>query len=391
VAGGSRHFGFFATATVLVIVIGAGSARAADSACKASFSATPNELLALPGSPPDRQGVPNDDRRFPAGVECTWEGLHSKPPDCDSHATIEEDRKIADDRRLIVVNFSWIDPESSSAAESLETKQSRLCIIFGCFKGRISKVFRAEFGPKTKIQYAGAEKLTLSDPGYTWASHQKDFFWRSDWRDYIDYEISPEAVETPSPVDKISCSKLPTMDAGRLSGDKLGCVSLEDDAPEAEKVCDWDVSVSKDQSMGEKYRVIDIRWVHNTSAWSGRDEIYVFACVDGGVETIFDNTFEFVRDIDFTSPHTLVLETGDCALPSRDGLAGCPTRELRLTYLWNPPLSAYVLRSVHIRPFGGSSDEESSLAATPSAERNKNSGMPDKSYGVRMPLRPAGN
>ena len=403
-ADASRHFRFFLITTIVILQFGA-RAFGADNACRALFSAKPEELLALAGSAPDVQF-----HNYPwlSGITCTWEGLKTEPPDCDWRTTIVEDRKISDDRRLLVASFARVGeapirPSGRSADE--REKARRRCFIFGCIGGQIERLLETDLGPQTKIQYASADRFTLADPAYSWASHQSNSYWVKDWGRYTDTVISPEAMETPTPSLKIPCKDLPAIDQNRLmlmedpTWHGTGCYSLtgeDPNAPDAEKndvFCDQTVTIERDQMIGENRRLVDLRTI-GTSAWSGHDEIYVFGCVSGLVKAIFDDIFNYVPDIDSRLPEKLTLSTGDCGLPSRGGLAGCPTREIRLTYMWNAELNAYLLRSAHISPFGGASDdeeEEPSPSAIPSpGERNKVTGAPIKSSAVLMPA-PHGN
>ncbi|MGD0073281.1 MAG: hypothetical protein ABSD31_02950 [Candidatus Binataceae bacterium] len=360
-----RNLKILIAAAFAVLLISIRPASADDSACKGLATAKPSDLLALPGV------ISHDLPWLPPGVSCTWEGLDSKPSGCDWQTTIVEDRKVGDDRRLIVASFNFAPADAALDRPRRWHPKSprRYAFIFSCADGRVKKVFEIEFGPETRILEAGIEKLTLTDIGSPpQPRFPRSFYWRKDWNDYVDYITSPEAVETPTPPQKIPCKDLRAIDKNRLMSmddptwHGEGCYSLtgeDPDAPNAEEngvFCDQTVALARDQMIGDSRRLVDVRSI-GASAGSGSDAVLIYGCVSGQIRAIFRAGFD-LSAIEDASLDRLVLWNTDCAGGSKSGLAGCPTREARLTYLWDDRLGAYLLRSAHFRPMNWSLHRE---------------------------------
>lgn len=128
------------TATVFAVLLFAPQpAFAADSACKGLSTATADALLA-------RQPAA-DGNRFDHGGGCY--NLEDDRDTCDWMVTLKEDRMIADQRRLIVLNKN----------HQLGSGDQDYVFVFGCVSGRIRMVF-SEVG--AEIKDASADKLILS-------------------------------------------------------------------------------------------------------------------------------------------------------------------------------------------------------------------------------------
>ena len=125
-----------------VLLFAAQPAFAGDSSCKGLSTATADALLA---SQPAADG-----NWFDHGEGCY--NLEDDQDTCDWMVTVKEDRMIADQRRLIVVNRN----------HQLGSGDQDYVFVFGCVSGRIKMVFSDDFEAGAEIRDASADKLILS-------------------------------------------------------------------------------------------------------------------------------------------------------------------------------------------------------------------------------------
>jgi hypothetical protein len=90
---------------------------------------------------------------YPHGTGCYPEDEEDEPDskECDWKVTVDEDRKIGNDRRLVVVSREHMT--GSGAYADLT--------VFGCRSGKVTEVFTGSFLYGTDIEEATADRLVL--------------------------------------------------------------------------------------------------------------------------------------------------------------------------------------------------------------------------------------
>jgi hypothetical protein len=127
-----------AAAILAATLFGVRSAFTGEFSCNDLLTANANRLIAIPTD------------GFSHGEPCYSDD--SRPPaHCDWNATIELDRMIGDDRRIVVVNSSHL---SGSGAWDY-------VFVFHCVSRRIRAVFQDRFLYGARVEDASADKLVL--------------------------------------------------------------------------------------------------------------------------------------------------------------------------------------------------------------------------------------
>jgi hypothetical protein len=316
---------------VFVLTIPLAMPTLAGAACKGLATASPDDLLGIPGG----TGWAFD--WLPPGVRCSVEGLDRMPPVCTWDSIIARDRMIGDERRLLLVSSTQTDGQRWD-----------YLFVLGCVAGEVREVLQRRFRPGVKIARAEPARLIVEGSDQPESAPRRIIYRWNERRDR--YESEPTGVAPRGP-SKPSCSELATIGTDRLLAIRtdmfphgMGCYSLDpDNHPDQ---CEWKIILGTDRMIGSDRRLVVVGRDHlgGSGAWS---DVFVFGCVDGRLGTLFYETFEYgpSSDVD-VSPNAVTLSTAGWANDPHC----CPSREDRLTYAWSAPLQSYVLRSVRFAP-----------------------------------------
>jgi hypothetical protein len=141
-----RHLVFTISVAILFGVCTV-SASAKDFPCSDLRTAKAASLISILGT------LPNANLDFSHGTGCyAEEEDEDSPKECDWKVTVDRDRNIADDRRLIVVDSDhmigsgdWID-----------------VLVLGCRAGKVMALFHDQFSDSVDVEEASADKLVLT-------------------------------------------------------------------------------------------------------------------------------------------------------------------------------------------------------------------------------------
>jgi len=139
-----RHVALIVTVAIL---LGFRTSRAKDFPCSDLRKAKASHLISALGK---------TDLDLSHGTGC-YSDDEDNPKHCDWKVAVVEDRKIANDRRLIVVDSehmtgsgAWIDVG-----------------VLGCQAGKITAILHDQFSESVDVEEATADKLVLRFPNWT--------------------------------------------------------------------------------------------------------------------------------------------------------------------------------------------------------------------------------
>jgi hypothetical protein len=316
----------------MLLLLNAWLALGGETQCRGLLTAKPTDVLAIAGANPFSGWIP-------PGVKCSSKFADRGSTPCDARSQITEDRDIGGGRRLVVARSYRPDaPEPSDYV-----------FIFGCAGGHPQAVFHDPVGYGTTVDYASAERVTLSGRCAYQVSDKKglpvckagavSFYWNEQTQDYT----SAPGNSAPPPESEPSCGLLSAnandvlelakrQPFSQFMPSHTGCSSEDEiDYPDN---CDWKSEIAEDRMISRDLRLLVIGEGHmtGTGAWGA---VVVLGCIDGHLKAVFHDRFEFGADIEDAAADKLVL---------------IATGQERMIYRWNKELKNYVLSEVEFRP-----------------------------------------